>query len=123
MVKARVEAGPLTAYDARPTTSTYPYVVIYADGGIRSSDREADIRVRRTLTWQTTVVGASAGQCRDALDRLNNQLEDWTPAPAGGRTFGKVEHLSSQPVRKDDDLPDRVLFIATDQWRMVSDPV
>ena len=123
MVKARIESGPLTTYDARPTTSNYPYVVIYADGGIRTSDREADARVQRNLSWQTTVVGASAAQCRAALDRLNDRLEDWRPAPAGGRVFSKVEHTGSQPVRKDDDLSDRVLFIATDQWRMVSDPV
>jgi hypothetical protein len=123
MIKARVAAGPLNAHDSQPTAPTYPYVVLYADGGIRTSDREADVRVQRNLTWQTTVVGTSAAQCRAALDRLNDQLEDWRPTPVNGRVFSKVEHTGSQPVRKDDDLPDRVLFIATDQWRMVSDPV
>ena len=122
MVKARIAAGPLTAYDAQPTSPTYPYVVVYADGGVRSSDREADERVTRTLGWQTTVVGQSAAQCRAALDRLTDQLENWRPASTDGRTFSKVDHTGSQPVRRDDDLPDRVLFIATDQWRLVSDP-
>ena len=122
MVKARIAAGPLTAYDGRPTTSTYPYVVLYADGGVLASDREADERVSRTLTFQTTTVGGSAAQCRAALDRLMGQLENWRPSPAGGRTFSKVDHTGSQPVKVDDELADRVLFYATDQWRLVSDP-
>lgn len=121
VILARIAAGPLTAYDAQPTSAATPYVVVYADAAPRTSDREADRRVQRDLGWQTTVVGQSAAQCRAALDRLTTQLEDWTPTLAG-RVFSKVEHTGSQPVRKDDELPDRVLFIATDQWRVVSDP-
>jgi hypothetical protein len=123
MVKARIAAGPLNAHDSQPTAPDYPYVVLYADGGIRTSDREADVRVQRNLTWQTTTVGTSAAQCRAALDRLNDQLEDWRPTPANGRVFSKVEHTGSQPVRVDAELADRVVYYATDQWRMVSDPV
>jgi hypothetical protein len=123
MVKARIAAGPLSAHDSQPTAPSYPYVVVYADGGIRTSDREADVRVQRNLTWQTTTVGTSAAQVRAALDRLNDQLEDWRPTPANGRTFSKVEHTGSQPVRPDAELADRVVYYATDQWRMVSDPV
>lgn len=126
MVKARIAAAPLNAHDSRPAgpmvPASYPYVVVYADAGVRSSDREADQRVTRTLTWQTTTVGTSAAQCRAALGRLTDQLEDWLPSPAGGRSFSKVDHTGSQPVKVDDELPDRVLFYATDQWRMVSDP-
>jgi hypothetical protein len=122
MIVSRVAAGPLNAHDSQPSAPDYPYVVIYADGGIRSSDREADVRVQRSLTWQTTVVGTSAAQCRAALDRLNDQLEDWRPTPANGRVFSKVEHAGSQPVRVDAELADRAVYYATDQWRMVSDP-
>lgn len=118
----RIKAQTLRCYDAEPSSPTYPYVVVYADGGIRSSDREADVRVQQTVGWQTTVVGTSVGQCRAALDRVTAALEDWRPT-LPDRTFDKVEHPSSQPVRIDDDLPDRSLFIATDQWRVVSDPV
>lgn len=121
VVKARIEAGPLTVYDTDPTAPTYPYVVLYADGGVRSSDREADVRVQRTLTWQTTTVGKSVDQCRKALARVNDQLEDWTPT-LSGRVFTKVEHTGSQIVKDDKSLADRVLFYATDQWRVVSDP-
>lgn len=118
----RIKAQNLRCYDADPTSPTYPYVVVYADGGVRSSDREADVRVTRTLGWQTTVVGVSSSQCRAALDRVTAALEDWRPV-VPGRVFHKVEHEASQPVRADEDLPDRSLFIATDQWRVVSDPV
>lgn len=121
VVKARLEAGPLTVFDTSAATSTYPYVVLYADGGVRQSDREADVRVQRTLTLQTTTVGQSVAQCRAALARVNDSLEDWVPVLAG-RVFGKVEHTGSRPIKADESLPDRVLFYATDQWRVVSDP-
>ena len=122
MVKARIAAGTLNAHDAKPASPVYPYVVVYADSGVRSSDRESDQRVQRTVTWQTTTVAVSADQCRKAVDRLMDQLEDWVPATAGGRSFSKVDHTGSQPVKVDDELADRVLFYATDQWRLVSDP-
>ena len=118
----RIAAQGLRCHEADPSSPTYPYVVVYADGGVRSSDREADVRVTQDLGWQTTVVGESAEQCRAALDRVTAALEDWRPS-VPGRVFHKVEHESSQPVRADEDLPDRSLFIATDQWRVVSDPL
>lgn len=121
-IVARIKSTGLRCYDAEPSSPTYPYVVVYADGAPRSSDREADVRVQADQGWQTTVVGETAGQCRAALDRVVDALTDWRPT-LPGRVFHKVEHLSSQPVRADDDLPDRSLFIATDQWRVVSDPV
>lgn len=121
-IVARIKTTGLRCYDAAPSSSTYPYVVVYADSAPRSSDREADVRVQADLGWQTTVVGETPAQCRAALDRVVDTLTDWRPVVAG-RVFHKVEHLSSQPVRPDDDLPDRSLFIATDQWRVVSDPV
>lgn len=121
-IVARIKTTGLRCYDAAPSSSTYPYVVVYADAAPRSSDREADVRVQADLGWQTTVVGETPAQCRAALDRVVDALTDWRPTLAG-RAFHKVEHLSSQPVRADDDLPDRALYIATDQWRVVSDPV
>lgn len=122
VIVSRIKSTGLRCHDAAPAAATYPYVVVYADAAPRSSDREADVRVQADLGWQTTVVGETSGQCRAALDRVVDALTDWRPT-LPGRVFHKVEHLSSQPVRADDDLPDRSLFIATDQWRVVSDPV
>lgn len=114
-------AQALTTYDSRPSSSTYPYVIVYADGGVKSSDREADERVTHTQSAQTTVVGASAAQCRAALDRVMARLENKRPTVTG-YTCSKVEHESSQPIQADESLPDRVVFYATDQWSFVADP-
>jgi hypothetical protein len=96
--------------------------VVYGDGGIRSSDREADVRVSQSIGFQTTTVALSRDQCRFAVDALTAALEDHRPVVAG-RSCSKISHEGSQPVSKDDELPDRALFIATDQWRVVSDPI
>lgn len=122
-VRSRIAAAPLTVHDSLPTGSsvTYPYVVAYFDAAPRQSDRVADKRVQRLLSWNTVVVGLTGEQCRAALDRLTTALEDWRPT-IPGYASGKVEHPGSQPTRRDTDLPDRVLYIATDQWRLLSDP-
>lgn len=109
------------AADATPDAPSYPYVVVYMDGGVGYSDRESDQSVRRTVHYQTTTVGASSAQARAALDLVVAALEDWAPTVTG-RTCSRTVHLSSQPVRPDDSLPDRVVFFATDQWSFVSDP-
>jgi hypothetical protein len=114
-------AQALAVHDSTPANPTYPYVIVYADGGVKSSDREADERIQHTQGWQTTVVGVSATQCRAALDRVNARLENWRPTVTGW-TCSKVEHEDSQPVRPDTSLPDRVVFYATDQWSFVADP-
>lgn len=123
-VVARIAGtGPqaLAVYDSRPTSAAYPYVVVYADGGVKSSDREADERITHTQGFQTTVVGSSAAQCRAALDRVTARLENWRPTVTGW-TCSKVEHETTQPVRPDESLPDRVVMYATDQWSFVADP-
>lgn len=120
VIESRIAAIPLHVNDEQSTTP-YPYVVLYDDAGIRLSDREADVRISRDWGWQTTVVGKSKAQVRNARAALTAALEDWTPTLAG-RSFSKVEHDGSQPIQKDDELPDRVLFYATDQWSVVSEP-
>lgn len=114
-------SAPLTVYDSRPATATPPYVIVYAGAGVRSTDREADERVRHTVAWQTTVVGSSAAQCRSALDRAAGRLENWAPVVTGW-SCSVVDHEDSQPIRPDESLPDRVVFYATDQWSTVADP-
>lgn len=111
----------LAVYDSRPTSPVYPYVIVYATGGVKSSDREADERIQLEQGWQTTVVGSSAGQCRAALDRVNARLENWVPVVAGW-SCTKVDHEDAQPIRTDESMPDRVLYYATDQWSTVADP-
>ena len=114
-------SAPLTVFDSRPTSAATPYVIVYAGAGIKSSDREADERIRHEVPWQTTVVGSSAAQVRAALARVSDRLENWRPDPDGW-TCSKVEHEDSQPIKADESLPDRVVFYATDQWSTIADP-
>lgn len=108
----------------KPTATgvKYPYTVVYFDGAPRSSDRESDERVRQNHGFQTVTVGTSAGQVRQSRERVTDLLTDWVPVVAG-RSVSKIDNDGSQPTRPDPDMPDRSLFIATDQWRAVSDPV
>ena len=82
-IVARIASGPLSAHDAAPASPTYPYVVVYADGGVSTPERECDERVFRAISWQTTIVGISAAQCRAALDRMVPLLDGWTPTVTG----------------------------------------
>ena len=120
-IKARIVSGGVAAHDAQPSSPTYPYAIIYADSGVGTADRESGAMSVRSIGWQTTTVGVSAAQCRAAADRVTASLEGWRPTVAG-RSLSRVAHEASQPVRADEDLPDRTLFIATDQWRVVSEP-
>ena len=121
-IRERVEASPLTFHESDPGTgATYPYVVAYFDGEPRSSDRECDSRVRRDHGFYTVVVGVSIAQTRAARARLMDALSDWAPTVTG-RSVSKIENDGSQPAKPDPELPDRTLYIATDQWRAVSDP-
>ena len=122
-VLERLTGANVKAFDSPPpTTEKYPYVVVYFDSGTRTSDRESDQRVRREHGWQTTAVGNNAAQVRAVLERVTGALEDWRPE-IDGRSCSKVDHAGSQPTRPDPAMPDRTLYIATDQWRVVSDPV
>lgn len=111
----------LRVYTSRPTNPAYPYVVVYADGGLKWSDREADERVRHTQTWQTTVVGITEDQCRAAADRTHERLENQY-LTLDGWTTSKVELEAPEQIRVDESLPDRVVHYIADRWSAVFDP-
>ena len=113
--------GTDTPPDPTKANVVYPYTVAYFDGEPRSSEREADVRTTRTHGFQTVTVGRSVAQVRASRDRLVDALTDWAPTVTG-RTVSKIEHDGSQVTKPDPDMPDRTLYIATDQWRAVSDP-
>ena len=125
-ILARISAPGVNGTDTPPdpanTAVIYPYTVAYFDGEPRSSEREADVRVTRTHGFQTVTVGKSVAQVRASRERLVDSLTDWTPTVTG-RTVSKIEHDGSQVTKPDPTMPDRTLYIATDQWRAVSDPV
>lgn len=121
-VASRVAAGGVHTWDGSGVEPKYPYVLFYAGSDDFTATREADVSLTSFIDFQTVTVGLTPGQCRAALDVLTAQLRDYRPTVAG-RSCSKVSHEGSQPVRKDAELPDRVLFIATNQWQVVSDPL
>jgi hypothetical protein len=121
-VLEQIAATGVKVYGTPPPLATaYPYAVVYFDGGPHSSDREADWRIRRTHAWYTVTVGGTVSQTQAARERVVECMNDWFPT-VDNRTVSKVEHDNTQPVRQDPALPDRLVFIATDQWQAVSDP-
>lgn len=121
-VRSMVEAAPLKFFDAAPPTTTKtPYVIAYFDGAPRGSEREADALERRDHNFQTVVVGTSIEQVDAARERLADVLEGKRPTVAG-RVSSRILRTGSQLTRPDPELADRTLYIATDQWRAVSDP-
>lgn len=123
-VVARIKgagAQALSVHDTTPSSPVYPYVVVYFDGGVAGSDREADERIQKRYSWSTTTVGTSPAQCRAALDRVHDRQENWVPV-VPGRTCTKVEHEIARRILPDDELPDRILYYAVDEWSTVSDP-
>lgn len=121
-VLARAKVPGVNATDTPPSSPTYPYTVIYFDGAPRTAEREADVHVTQTHGFYSVTVGVSAVQARESRKRLVERFTDWSPL-VDGRTVSKVVHDGTQPTRSDASLPDRTLFIATDQWRAVSTPV
>lgn len=118
----RLRSTGVRFHDARPSTPDYPYVVASFDSGPRRSTRAADVRVESVLSWQTTVVGESAAQCRAAVDRIVDALTDWTPV-VDGRVCHKVRHETSRPMARDDDLPNITVLYVIDQWSVKSEPL
>ena len=118
-VKARLSVSRVNVYLSTPTAPTYPYVVLYPDSMPRESDRLADGFEAVEGILYTVVVGVTEEQCGACLDRVSTALTGWRPTLAG-RLASKIRNVGSQPVRKDDSLPDKSLFIATDQWRVAS---
>jgi hypothetical protein len=120
-ILARIKAGKsglgVTAYDAHPDAPTYPYCVVFLGAGVGRSERESGVLSVRDVAWDTVTVGISAGQCRAAVDRVVAALEGWRPIP-DDPSCPRVQHPTSQPVRPDETVSDRTLFIATDQWRV-----
>lgn len=112
LIEARIVEARLMLDQAR-----YPHVVVHMSTPLASSfDLGASHSVQR-IDWQTTVVGLSRAQVVAALDRLEPAMRRWRPL---GEPHGFVVHESGQPVRRDDTLPDREVWYATDQWSLTA---
>lgn len=93
------------------------YAVLYAAPGQRTAEDMARTADRFDLRFQVTSVGEDrrqaewvATRCRDAL--LDERLV------ADGWHLGVIEHYSSSPIRRDEDIPGDPLFYAVDTYAL-----
>lgn len=94
------------------------YLWVYSNGPVFESVDLADSRTLRQVTlWVTST--ARAGDARAAAEaavwgaeKAQDALRGWRPA-AG---HWKPVPLSSQPVQRDEDLPDAVVAFVTSTW-------
>lgn len=97
----------------------FPYTVVAVDGGRRSTERYAVAPHRSDYTIRTVVVGLSVAQAQAARDRVVAALALRHPSVAG-RVVGRIEHVASLPPTRDLDVPDRSVFVASDNWTFTS---
>jgi len=109
----------VTCYMAEaPNNPTYPYAVLYADQGLGRRSTLAPDTTVRMVTFQTTCVGEGSEAAQWAADKVRAAVEDVQPSVSGW-SCGPVQHLASQPVRRDDDV-DPAVFYAVDMWRYLA---
>ena len=122
-----MSADLFAAVDARLSSSTrlrvgpsdaYPYILTFPSSTLTEFDLAAS-RSSLDVSWQTTVVGVGREQTIAARDRVAEALRRWRPEVPGWSCH-LVEHYDSQPARRDDDVPDRQVWVATDQWHFVA---
>lgn len=101
----------------RPLTQRY--AAFWPDTGSRFADDLGHTSDRYVFRWQVTSVGASREQaewvavrCRDAVVDQRIAVEGWRTAP--------VDHVSSAPIRRDDDLPGEPIFYAVDTYSLTA---
>lgn len=122
---ARLRSAMDPVYDGEVPTDdkgqplSQRYAVLYAAVPVRQSEDLASVADRHVFRWQITSVGTDRRQaewvavlCRDAV------LD--APLLADGWELGAVEHSSSVPIRRDDDVPGGDLFYAIDTYRLTA---
>lgn len=95
------------------------YAVLYAAPAQRTSEDLAMTAGTHVYRWQVTSVGTTAQQADWVAVRCRDVLLDRRLA-ADGWELGVVEHTSSSPIRRDDDIPGGVLFYAVDTYQLAA---
>lgn len=101
-----------------PDGAAMPYVVVYRAVGRVTSERLCGDREREDGDVQVTSVGATAESASIAGTKARGVLTGRLQVP--GRNTWRGEHLDSQPIRRDDDIADRVVFYGVDRYRLSS---
>lgn len=120
LLAARLDSlVPWTVYKhGLPKNVTYPYLWVYSTAPSPESLDLADSQSLRNVTAWVSAVSedvdpdAAATEAAWGAQMAAEALVGWRPA-AG---HWKPAPLSSQPPRKDDDLPDLTVFYAVSSW-------
>ncbi len=121
LAMAQAAVPGVTVFDAHVPKSTEAqplparYVVIYpATPQLSWEDLGVTADTYRH-EWQTTAVAST----RPEVEWLTTRLRDafvGNRAAVAGMDCAPIEHLGSQPVRWDDQIPSRVALYGTDQY-------
>jgi hypothetical protein len=105
---------------ATVTGSPARYVVVWANGGSRASDRFEGSEGNLTKTYTVHSVGLTPEQAKWVQERVDARLRDFRPVLAG-RNFQRVKHPVSRPVAVDRDA-NPVVHYMVDQYDLFSTP-
>lgn len=112
------DSEPGRKVDGAREAPVMPYVVVYTDGGIRSSESLADGHDERAeMDAECHSVGADPRSARWAQSRVLS-LAGVSPTVAGRVTV--LQSVFSDRVRRDTDNPERTVFESRDGLTLVS---
>lgn len=100
-----------------PPAPTYPYVVLFADSPDVEHDSLGALGEHATFHPTVHLVGVSSQMMFGLLDRFTGLFD--IELPVDGRLI-EVHTMSSSPVSRDDDVPDRVVLMSRQLLRLES---
>lgn len=122
---ALIPSGALAVYKgAAPDNPTYPYAVVWGEGGTEDSDSLADDPSTLTARAYVTVSGLSFDSAAAALKITRTALNRARPAVAG-RSLWPLHQKSQQPIQADLSIGVPGFghpFYAVDQYDLVNNP-
>lgn len=96
------------------------YVAVYCDDGTRNAGQVSHESTGATFRWQTTCVAPDrqmaawlAGRVKDGLVDASPVVDGWSP--------GLIEHTFAQLPRPDEQVLERAVVFAVDQFRLLAE--
>lgn len=96
------------------------YVVVWANSGLRSSDRYTGAQGNVTTSYTVHSVGLDAAGAAYVNERVMQQLIDFRPVVVG-RMCQRVKHEVSRPIQVDRDATPPLYYVV-DQFDVLSFP-
>lgn len=125
---AAVEAlipSDLTVYPGDvPDSPSYPYVVLWGDGGREDSETLTDDATTLTLRINATVSGLTFASAAIILQRVRGALNRVRPAVVG-RVTSRMVQTPQMPIQADLGVSIPGVghpFYAVDEYLLISDP-